>query len=89
MGNETGTIGFQHEEWVIRQGTRLYVHGEASDVTGAISFAAPGDGHDFIVSTRSEADVVGDSERNARIALAGGVVAALAGLGLIGAGIAG
>lgn len=89
VGSETGTIGFQHEEWAIRPGTRLYVHGEASDVTGSVSFAKPGDGHDFIVSTRSEADVVADTQRNAKIAVAVAVVAALAGLGLIGAGLAG
>ena len=89
VGNETGTIGFQREEWVIRPGTQLYVHGEATDATGAISFAKPGDDHDFVISTRTEADIVGDAQRNAKIAVVVMGVAAVAGLGLIGAGLAG
>jgi hypothetical protein len=89
VGNETGTIGFKHEEWIIRPGARLYVHGEATDATGQISFAKPGDDGDFIISSRTEADIVGDAERNAKIAAIGAAVAALAGLGLIAAGLAG
>jgi hypothetical protein len=88
-GSDTGTIGFQHEEWVLRPGARLYVHGEATDATGSVSFAAPSDDGDFIVSTRSEADVVGDSKRNATIATVVAAVAAVAGLGLLVAGLVG
>ena len=88
VGNETGTIGFKHEEWVIRPGARVYVHGEATDATGQVSFAKPSDDGDFIVSLRSEAEIVGDAERNAKIAAIAAAVAAVAGLALIAAGIA-
>jgi hypothetical protein len=81
-GNDSGTIGFQHEEWIIRPDTRLYVQGEVADRTGALIFEKPRDGGDFIISTRSEEEIVKGAEQAAKLAFAGAAVALVAGIGL-------
>jgi E3 Ubiquitin ligase len=77
-GGQSGTIGFQVEEWVIRPGVRIYVHGEVGDEDGRLVFGT-GDGR-LIVSTRSEADLVKDHRSGAMwrklgawLCIAGGV----------------
>jgi hypothetical protein len=85
-GNDSGTIGFEHEEWIIRPGTRLYVQGEVADRTGGLVFSEPKDDGPFLISTRSEEEIVSGKLRNAKIATAVGVVAALAGVALLIAG---
>ena len=84
-GDDSGTIGFKHEEWILRPGTRLYIHGEISDRTGPLVFAKPDKG-DFLISTRSEQEIVSGKVRNAKIATAVAVVAAVAGVALVIAG---
>lgn len=83
---DSGTLGFQHEEWIIRPGTALYVQGEVADRSGALAFAAPKDEGAFLVSTRSEEEIVGEAERNAKIAVAAAVGAAVLGVVLLVAG---
>lgn len=85
-GSDTGTLGFQHQEWIIRPGEELYVQGEVADRTGALVFAKPQDGGAFLVSTRSEEEIVSGAERNAKLALGGAVVAAVVGVVLLIAG---
>ena len=67
-GSQSGTLGFEYEEWVIRPGARLYVHGEVSDASGRVAFAKPAEGR-YMISTRSEEQIVGAAERNAKIAV--------------------
>jgi hypothetical protein len=81
-GAQSGTLGFEYEEWVIRPGARLYVHGEVSDATGRVAFARPASGR-YIISTRSEEEIVGSAERSATIARVVVAVAAVAGAVLI------
>jgi hypothetical protein len=81
-GGESGTLGFRYQEWIIRPGARLYVHGEVADATGRLAFAKPAQGR-YIISTRSEEQIVGAAQRNAGIALAAAAVAAIAGVVLI------
>lgn len=87
------TIGYQHEEWVVRPGRRLYVHGEATDASGDLVIGPPSDGGLHIVSTQSEERLLRDKRRNvtvaawtARIAGGGGAVAAVVGAALTVAG---
>jgi hypothetical protein len=87
-GQDSGTLGFQHQEWIIRPGTELYVQGEVADRTGALVFARPRDKGDFVISTRSEEEIVAGAERNAKLALGGAVVAAVLGVILVIAGAA-
>jgi hypothetical protein len=86
-GHDTGTIGFQHQEWIIRAGTQLYVQGEVADRTGALVFEKPRDKGSFLISTRSEEEIVSGKLRNAKIAMAAAVVAGIAAvvLGIAGA----
>lgn len=81
-GDQSGTIGFEYEEWIIRPGARLYVHGEVSDATGRVAFAKPSEGR-YIISTRSEEQIVGAAERNATIATGVGGVLGVAGVVLV------
>lgn len=84
--NDSGTLGFQHQEWVIRPGARLYVQGEVADRTGALVFAAPRDKGGFLISTRSEEEIVAGAERNAKIAAGAAALAAVVGVVLLIAG---
>jgi hypothetical protein len=85
-GQDSGTLGFQHQEWIIRPGARLYVQGEVADRTGALVFEKPRDKGDFLISTRSEEEIVQGAERNAKLALGGAIAAGVLGLILLVAG---
>lgn len=86
--DDSGTLGFRHQEWVIRPGARLYVQGEVADRTGALVFADPQDEGPFLVSTRSEEEIVAGAQRGARVAATGAGVAAVLGVVLLIAGAA-
>ncbi|KOX23653.1 hypothetical protein ADL05_02430 [Nocardiopsis sp. NRRL B-16309] len=59
LRSDGGTVGFKEEEWVLRPGTRLFVHGEAFDTAdGRLEIGAPAEGGTFIMSTRSEAELL-------------------------------
>jgi hypothetical protein len=81
-GSQSGTLGFRYQEWINRPGARLYVHGEVSDGSGRVAFAKPSEGR-YIISTRSEQEIVGAAERNATIATIAAVVLAAAGVVLV------
>jgi hypothetical protein len=83
---DSGTLGFQREEWILRPGARLYVQGEVADRTGQLAFAKPRDKGAFLVSTRSEEEIVASAERTAKLALAGAVAAGVIGVVLLIAG---
>ncbi|MCE7080920.1 E3 ubiquitin ligase family protein [Streptomyces sp. ST2-7A] len=76
-----GSIGFQQEEWTVAPGRRLYVLGEASDDHGRLMIGPPFDGGLFIVSTRSEEELLGSARGRERgFGIAGralGVIGAL------------
>ena len=59
-----------------------YVHGEVSDATGRVAFAKPSEGR-YIISTRSEEQIVGVAERNATIARVATGVLLVAGIVLV------
>jgi hypothetical protein len=75
------------EEWIIRPGARVYVHGEVSDSTGALTFAKPPEGR-FLISTRTEQDIVKGQLSGAKWATIGGIAAAVLGVVLLVAGAA-
>ena len=81
-GGNSGTLGFRYHEWIIRPGARLWVHGEVSDATGRLAFAKPSKGR-YIISTRSEEQIVGAARRNAGIAHSAAAVAGIAGVALV------
>ena len=81
--SDSGTIGFTYREWVIRPGARLYVHGEVADDTGVLRFAKPATKGRYIISTRSEEQIVGQARSHAKWANVAAVTAAVAGVVLV------
>lgn len=74
QSRDEGTIGYQYREWVLREGSTLYVRaGAKRDHTGQAWLEKPANGP-FLISTRSEAELT----RTARLTmfLASGVGAA-------------
>lgn len=66
-GHQEETIGFTHEEWVIRPGQQLYVLGEVHDRIGPLVIGRPDASSDpFIISTRSEAELRAGAQRTQR-----------------------
>ncbi|MFD2079994.1 E3 Ubiquitin ligase [Actinopolymorpha cephalotaxi] len=79
---DSGTDGYQYEEWVLRPGRLVYVLGEANDESGELAVTDPS-----IVSTRTEAELLARSHSRQRaftiaalVAAAGGVVSIVVGL---------
>jgi len=75
------TLGFKMVENTIQLGQSLYVLGEALLEGKKINILRPGDSKKpFIVSVRSEDDIVRSNNKNANIALVFAVLLALAGI---------
>ncbi|MFJ5646086.1 GIDE domain-containing protein [Streptomyces sp. NPDC093223] len=51
------TRGYRREEWLVRPGVRIFVHGEASDDSGVLAVGVPAENGTFLLSTRSETAV--------------------------------
>jgi hypothetical protein len=58
FGNRGRTIGRKRCEWLLRPGTRVFVHGEAVDRGGALVIVEPEGRDKLLVSTRSESEVL-------------------------------
>ena len=86
-GGARDTIGFEHEEWVLEPGTRLFVAGEVSDAGGVLTIRKPAKG-DLVVTTRSEEQLLDSAAGSARTAgivlrVAGAAAVVLAVVGLV------
>ncbi len=84
-GNDSGTIGFEVEEWVLRPGAKLYVHGEVGDENGRLVFGA-GDGR-LLVSTRSERAIVAGHRSGAKWRRIGALASIVLGVAALIAGV--
>lgn len=82
------TIGFQHEEWLIAEGTPLYVNGAAVQRGDAWVLAKPTGGGELTVSTRSQEELLAATRRAVKGWVAGAAVLAVVGAGLLVAGLA-
>lgn len=80
-GGGRDTIGFEHEEWVLEPGTRLFVRGEVSERDGRLVVGEPEKG-DLVVTTRSEEQLLESAAGSARTAGIVSKVAAVAAVGL-------
>lgn len=79
----SGSIGYQHEEWAVAPGRQLFVHGEATDAQGTLVIGPPSDGGLYVVSTRSQEQLLKSARARERgFGIAGGVLA-VAGLVLV------
>lgn len=78
------TLGFKMTEETIEPNQNLYVIGEAFRVGDKIHIGKPQDNKKpFIVTTKSEEDLINSSNQNALFMLIGGIVAIIIGLGMI------
>jgi E3 ubiquitin ligase len=77
LGNDE-TIGYRREEWIVPVGTTLFVQGEVTDEDRELRLRKPEKGT-FRISTRSEAELMKESEAGRKW----GVVAA-GGLAVVG-----
>jgi hypothetical protein len=87
--HESKTLGYNYKERIIPQGAKLYVLGEASDRRGGeLCIVKPSEkGKNFIVSTKSEEELVKSAESSAMWQLVGAIASGIIGLILIGVGI--
>jgi hypothetical protein len=75
------TLGYRLKERIIPLGQQLYVLGEAYMRNGGICVGRPSDSKkSFIVSTKSEAQIVREAKTGSTIALIGGAALALGGV---------
>ena len=83
-GDRDQTIGYQHTEWVLRPGTRMYVLGEVDDRDGPLVIRPPRDPKTpFVLSTRTEEELTDSSRGSQRIWAWAGAAAAAIGIALI------
>lgn len=81
------TVGYRHQEWVLRPGVRMYVLGEVDDRDGPLVIRRPQDPKQpFVLSTRSEAELTAADRTSQRWWARGGAGLVLLGLGLAVAG---
>lgn len=75
------TLGFKMTEETIEENQNLYVKGEAFRVGDTIHIGKPEDKKKpFIVTTKSEEDLINKSNQNAMFSLVGGIVAIIVGI---------
>jgi len=82
QGNKT--LGFRYQESIIHVGAQLYVLGEAHDRDGHLRVGKPKDDKEsFIISTKTEEQLLKESEKNAKISLVGAFIVGIIGVMLI------
>lgn len=82
FGSET--LGFKMTEETIESNQSLYVIGEAFKVGDKIHIGKPQDNKKpFIVTTKSEEDLINKSNQNALFLLIGGIISIVVGLGMM------
>lgn len=80
----SNTIGYRLVEECIPVNVQLYVYGEASDRQGELAILKPKDkAQNFIVSVKSEEELVADTQSSAKWSLIGAIACAVGGVGAI------
>ncbi|MDN5853662.1 MAG: E3 ubiquitin ligase family protein [Actinomycetia bacterium] len=83
MLDDEDTIGFRRREWVLKDGARIYVLGEASDADGELVVGEPSDGTKLLITTRTEEQMSEEKGKQGALFTIGGAVAAVAGVALV------
>ena len=83
LGADSGSLGYQHIEWILRPGAQLYLLGDVTDASGRLMLGKPDDGGDLVVSTRSEEEFVGAARKHAQWATIGAAAGGLIGAGML------
>jgi len=75
------TLGYQYRERSIPLNSQLYILGELSDRRGEIAVVKPSkEGENFIISTKSEEQIVADAQSSAAWQLYGGIALVVIGI---------
>ncbi len=82
-GSNYRTIGFKYEEYAIPTRTPLYVIGDANDRSGRLQISKPTDKRPFIVSTKSEDEIIKQLSSSAKWMFYGAIGCATVGFALI------
>ncbi len=84
MGSNMQVTGFHYQEFAISVGTHLYVVGNANDRDGTLRISQHTEkGQPFLVSVKSEEEIVRGKEQQAQMAQYGGIGLVVVGIGLI------
>jgi hypothetical protein len=87
LGAGRKTLGYRYEERIIPVGRDLYVLGEAADSTGDLVIRRSSTkGEKFIISVKSEEELVAGAQKAVTGLFIGSIVAAVIGVGLVIAG---
>jgi E3 Ubiquitin ligase len=78
LGGGDNTLGYEYEEWILKPGTKVFVHGEATDAGGELVIAEPAGKAKLVISTKSETQLLDAAEKEAT----GLRIATLVGLGI-------
>ena len=83
MLDDEDTIGFRRREWVLQDGARIYVLGEASDADGDLVVGEPSDGSKLLITTRTEEEMSEEKGKQGALFTIGGGLAGVAGVVLL------
>lgn len=87
MLSDSRTLGYRFRESILPIGRRIYVLGEVADSTGTVQIQKPSAKGKFIISLKSEEELVRSTKSTIQWLLVGAVVSGVAGLGLVVAGL--
>lgn len=82
-GSNYRTIGFKYEEYAIPTKTPLYVIGDANDRSGRLQISKPTDKRPYIVSTKSEDEIIKQLSSSAKWMFYTSIGCAIGGTALI------
>lgn len=82
-GGDGDTIGYKYEEWVLTEGTRIYVRGEAVDRNGKLEVRGPRGKDAMVISTKSEEEMLAEHKKKATLARLGTSGLAVAAVALL------
>ena len=84
LSSGSKTLGYRYKEKMLPVGAKLYILGEASDRRGELAVIKPQEkGKKFIVSTKSEEEILKSTEGAAMWKMVGAIALAVIGVGMV------
>ncbi|MGI5834909.1 MAG: E3 ubiquitin ligase family protein [Chloroflexota bacterium] len=80
--SDSRTLGYRFRESILPIGRQIYVLGEAADTTGKIQVQKPSGKEKFIISLKSEEELIRSTKSAAQWMLIGAIVSGIAGAAL-------
>lgn len=78
-----GTLGYRYEEWALPPKRRVFVLGEARDQGDALVVSEPVEGGDFVISVKSEEELMAASRQRQQLFGIGAIACVVIGMGII------